>query len=441
MRYRTLVVLGVIWYIALFNWMYVRYLYQEFDYLGFGYDEPGRPYLIAAWVLAFAPSIWMPLWVTRPSQFAYWVLYITVLIPSMFVPLYAGLEPPAEVMWVLLALFMGFVIIGMTYAVPLHVFRRPTITPKTFWACATVLVAVLLVWLIKVYGRNLQFASFSDIYDLRNAADDLSEGSYVTYAFMLMTGAVGPFLMAYGLFCRKSAHFIAGAGAQLLIYSIAGTKGSLLSIAFVPGIYLLLVKTRLPFGLKFLSCCLLLLAGTFLSYIAVGGEPGVVHRIGLFVILCRALSINGLATTQYYDFFLHNPWTYYSHLHVANWFVSYPYKYPVGVELGLQYAGTTDLDATAHFWAMDGLAALGLAGVVLVSFCCAAVFWVLDSIASRHDPRFSALVIAYAAYNLANIGLFTSLLSGGLGLLMVVLYCLPGDKDAVGFRKMSTHFT
>ena len=50
--YRAYLVLGVMCYIAFFNWMYVRYLYQEFDYLGFGYDDPGLGYVIAGWVLA-----------------------------------------------------------------------------------------------------------------------------------------------------------------------------------------------------------------------------------------------------------------------------------------------------------------------------------------------------------------------------------------------------
>jgi hypothetical protein len=55
----------------------------------------------------------------------------------------------------------------------------------------------------------------------------------------------------------------------------------------------------------------------------------------------------------------------------------------------------------------------------------AAVFWMLDSAAQHRDPRLAVLITSYAAFNLANISMFTSLLSGGLGMLMLCLYLLP----------------
>jgi hypothetical protein len=429
--WRGLLILGAVCYVACFNWMYVRYLSPEFDYFGFDYNRPPVTYLVVAWTLAILPTFWMPLRLVRPSQLVYWTLYITVVIPSMFVPLYAGLNPPAEVIWLVITLFVGFAIVGVSYAVPLRRYQRPNVPPQLFWTVMTAVAVLLAAWMLVVYRKHLHIVSLADVYDLRDAASDMAEGTQVNYAFMLMTGAIGPFLMAYGLFCKKWWCFAAGACGQLLIYSIGGTKGSILSILFVPGMYLLLKLRRLPFGMKFLISVLAVLGLTSLSYIAVGGEPGVLHAMVLFVILLRTLSINGLATAQYYDFFTRNPLTYYSHLHVVNWFVRYPYKYPIGMELGLRYAGTTGLDATGHFWAMDGLAALGLPGILVISVCCACVFWLLDSVASRHTPELAALIITYAAYNFANIGMFTSLLSGGLFLLMLALYCLPVPKMSV----------
>jgi ABC-type uncharacterized transport system permease subunit len=93
--------------------------------------------------------------------------------------------------------------------------------------------------------------------------------------------------------------------------------------------------------------------------------------------------------------------------------------------VGSFYSGDPTLDANAHFWATDGLAAWGLWGILLVSVVCALVFWVLDSTAKGHDLRFTALVVTFEALNLANVSLFTSLLSGGLGLLMIFLYFAP----------------
>ena len=429
LRKRRFLFLTVVLYLAGFQWMYVHYLDPAFDYLGFRYYPPPLPYLALAWMLSLLPCLWMPIGLTRASQLAYWVLYIAVLIPSMFVPLFAQMEPASEIAVLMLVLFAGFSIVGCSYLLPLWKARAAHVSSRTLWKILGTGFAALAVWMVVVFHHHLQIVSFNDVYDLRDAANDVAEGSAVNYAFMLLTGAVNPFFMGYGLYYRRRWLVLCGAAGQLLVYSVGGTKGSILSILFVPGMYLLLRIRKVPFGTAFSLGCLALLAGFAAAYVASGEEPGVILSVALFVVFARTLAMGGLLTGQYYDFFQRNPYTYWSHIKGVNWFVHYPYQYPVGQELGLSYAGTTALDATTHFFATDGIEAAGLPGILLIAVLCAFVFWVLDSAAQKHDPRLAALVTTYAAYNLANISLFTSLLSGGLALLIGLLYCLPPDPE------------
>src|SRR5262249_1743147 len=102
---RLLLVGGIAAYIACFHWMYVHYLYPEWGYFGFDYNPPATKYLVLAWVLSLLPSFWMPIKLTRPSQLAYWVLYITTIIPSMFVPLFMAIDPAAEISLLMIVLF------------------------------------------------------------------------------------------------------------------------------------------------------------------------------------------------------------------------------------------------------------------------------------------------------------------------------------------------
>ena len=53
----------------------------------------------------------------------------------------------------------------------------------------------------------------------------------------------------------------------------------------------------------------------------------------------------------------------------------------------------------------------------------------IDSVSQKHDPRLAALVLSYAVYNLGNLSVFTSLLSGGMGLLVVFLYFMPAQGE------------
>ncbi len=422
--------MGVIAYVACFEWMYENYLYPIWGYFGFDYNPPAGIYLVLAWILSVTPSLWMPIKLSRPSQLSYWVLYIAVIIPSMFVPLYAGLDSPAEVARLMWALFVGFAITGSNYLLPLFRIHPWRIPRKLFWRAVVCVSATLALWMVVVFRHHLQIVSFLEVYDLRDAASDLAEGTDVNYAFMLLTGAVNPFLMGCGLYYRRKWFFMAGALGQLLVYSVAGTKGSILSVAFILGFYALLKTHTFEFGLKMVFAALALIGGMCLSYAWAHYDPGPLQALLLFVVLMRVLSINGLLTAQYYSFFQSNPLTYFSHIKGVNWFVHYPYQYSVGQEIGLASSGTTSLDATAHFWATDGIGGWGLPGILLVSVLCALVFWMLDSLTRRHDPRFIALVTTYAAYNLANISIFTTLLSGGLGLLMLALYCMPTGAPA-----------
>jgi len=422
---RIALVLAIVAYVSCFEWMYKNYLYPMWGYFGFDYNAPSSGSLLLAWTLSVAPSIWMPLKLTRPSQLAYWVLYLTVIIPSMFVPLFVGLDRQNEILVLMVVLFAGFGLAGSSYLIPLFEIRSSTIQSRTFWRGFWIVAIVLAVWMILVFRNHVQLVSFLGAYDLRYSANDVAEGSQVNYAFMLLSGAVDPFLLACGLYYRRMELFMFGALGQLLVYVVGGTKGSILSLIFIPCFFVILNKAKRPFGITITLALLVLIGGMCTSYYAAGYDPGVLHSIALFVVLMRLLSINGLLTAEYYNFFQSHPVTYLSNIKGISLFVPYPYKFTIGQEIGLAFSGTTDLDATAHFWATDGIGGLGLSGIIVISIVCAVVFWIVDSFARHHDARFAALVITYAAYNLSNISIFTTLFSGGLGLLALLLYLMP----------------
>jgi hypothetical protein len=201
------------------------------------------------------------------------------------------------------------------------------------------------------------------------------------------------------------------------------------SILFILAIYLLVRGDHLPFALKLVWGLVALFVVLSVSSVVTESDEGSLLWMVLFLAFMRTFAVNGLMTAWYYDFFQRNPQTHFSHVTGVNWVLRYPYANPLGIEVGSFYSGNITADANGHFWATDGLASFGLPGILLISVFCAFVFWVLDSVAEKHDPRLAALVISYAAYNLANIGIFTSLLSGGLGLLMLILYLMPRWKS------------
>ncbi len=438
-KQRLAVVGGVFIYVACFQWVYIHYLYQTFDYFGFDYYPPATRYLALGWVLSLLPSLWIPIKLTRASQLAYWVLYLTAIIPSMWVPLYVGLNPSPEIALVMLTLFAGFAILGTVYLVPVIPLGPARMRPENFWKLYAALGLAMALWIIIVFRSNLAVVSFWQVYELRDVASEMAEGNPVNYAFMLLTGAIAPFLIAWGLYHRRALLYVAGCLGQVLAYMAGGAKGSLLSIVFISGLYVLLTrKQQYPFAVKLMAAIVALVLGTVVTYLVAGveatPESAPILFMAVSLVFMRTFGIGGLMTAQYYDFFQRNPQTLYSHIKGVSSFVQYPYANAIGLEIGSFYTGNPMQDSTAHFWATDGLAAMGLPGVLLISVFCALVFWAIDCVADRHGSRLGALIICFAAFNIANISLFTSLLSGGLALLIVFMYLAPGKPGPAAAR-------
>lgn len=197
----------------------------------------------------------------------------------------------------------------------------------------------------------------------------------------------------------------------------------IVSIFVLPVFAFILRDKGASFGLKISWTCALLTLVLYMGR-SLGGDDSLFFVL-LSLVFMRTFGSSGLTTAWYHDFFLRNPLTYYSHIKGISWFVLYPYNNPLGIEVGSFYSGNPTLDDNAHFWATDGLAAWGLSGVLLVSIVCAFVFWLFDSTARGHDLRFATLLVTFEALNLGNTSIFTTLLSGGLGLMMIFLYFAP----------------
>jgi hypothetical protein len=421
---RVWLVVGVILFVLILRWAYINWLSLIFGYYGFTYTVPPDRYLALAFICSVLPSLWMPMEVTRPSQLGYWVLYLTVFIPSMVIPLFVQLSELPSIARLIATLFVGFAILGSSYLFPLRQPRPTRQGQSVFWYGFALLIIICGGTAFLTLRNNIHLVSFSEIYDVRDAASEMSTGPLTNYSVMWLYGAINPFLIAWGLFYKRPSFFIAGALGQLLVYSSFGTKASLLSVVFILGLYLLFRIGKAPFALKLTWVIVAFFALLCGAYIFSGEEPGLILFGLLFLVFFRSFGLAGLLTGQYLNFFQHNPFTHYSHLKIVDLFVRYPFHYPLGTEIGYYYYNPL-VDTTAHFWATDGIAALGLPGILLISIIGAVVFWCIDSFTQHQDPRLAGLATFYATYSLANLSMFTTFLSGGLGLLILLLYFAP----------------
>ncbi|HTY08890.1 MAG TPA: hypothetical protein VMF29_06975 [Candidatus Edwardsbacteria bacterium] len=423
---RAFLVCAVAGYVACFRWIYLSWLNPNFEYYGFT-CHPLRPeLLLAAWLLSLLPACWMPFDLHRPSQLIYWIMYLAVYVPSIWVPMLMGLRPAGQLIALAAALGAGFALIGLNYTLPVLKVRARKIPPKLFWIGWWAMAAALTLWVLRVFHGHIRLVSFGQVYaELRFASDELMQGSAIRYAVMWLAGMVYPFVMAWGLVRRRWPMALAGGLGQLLLYATTGAKSAVVSIAVIGLLFLLLGRQGKWFGPKLVLAVIVLMAGLNMLDIRLDPDKASGLYMASSLVFMRIFGIPGLLTGFYQDFFSVHPWTYFSHVSGINHLVRYPYGASIGMEVGNYYYGNPDLNANTHLWGMDGLAGFGLAGILMVSLLCGLAFWLLDSVAADHDRVLAALMVSFTALNIGNMSLFTTMLSGGLGLIIVLLAVMP----------------
>lgn len=428
LRNRAFLVVGILLYITLYNYLYIHWLAPTFSYAGMTYTPPATSMLVAAWILAVLPTFWMPVRLTRTSQIPYWFIYLLVYVPSMFSPLYMALESNDQLALLMACMVAGFLIISCCYLVRPIRLTHHLIPASLFWSCVAAITILLDLWVIAIYHSHMHIVGFNKIYGLRSQASKLGHGTGVGYPMMLLGSLLDPLYIAYGLFRKNNRLVLLGCVNQLLLYSIGGSKAVILSAVIMLGISIIIGRSGRAFGVRLMGAMLAVLSA--LVVISFFSHSNIVLGYAISILFSRTFANGGFMTAVYSSFFHSHPLTYLSNVHGISFFIHYPYSESLGSAVGYGALGNPNIDVNAHFWAMDGLAGFGPPGIVYISVVCAFVFWVLDSAASRHDILFSSLAVVFVTINLTNASLFTTLVSGGLGLLIILLMGMPSAEPA-----------
>jgi hypothetical protein len=82
------------------------------------------------------------------------------------------------------------------------------------------------------------------------------------------------------------------------------------------------------------------------------------------------------------------------------------------------------MDANANLWA-TAYSDLGFPGMMLFSLLLGAILNLFDTLTGDLDLGFACMLIVFPSMILANSGLLTSLLTQGIGLLLIMVILVP----------------
>ncbi|MBA4307908.1 MAG: hypothetical protein C0429_14350 [Sphingopyxis sp.] len=399
-------------------------------YFGFTYRLTDNRILYAACVIAALPALLLS---SRPKTFAEcaaWFLYSLVYLPCLIVPVMQFSSDLDRLLQIFGTTFVGCILFLLISRGEVQRIRIKEIPSQIFWGGLAAIWAMLMLIIYVSFEGAIQFVGFDSVYDQRFAGAEAATVS-ARYAIAILSSAIDPFLIAAGLYTKR--YWITGIGifSQFFLFGTLAARAVLLSPLFIIGVFLLSDKNGNMKGNLFLIGMLLVIALTapFLAnYNPVGGG---INNI-LTLIYLRTLLISGAIFGVYEQFFALYPLTYFSNNNIISSFVQYPYgDLSVGqaVMLTLIPSAARDIgELNANFLATDGIAALGVAGVPIVSTIVAVVLRFFSRLVPPERTVLFASSGTAFILSMANTSLLTSLVTGG-GVLLVLLIAFAPLKS------------
>ena len=420
-------------YIAALDFAYRAYLPKFWGGWGFSYFDKSDADHSAMFIVAVLPAIWQRSANTRPSTLFQLILYIIVYVPTIVVSYNVSpiLSDRIISLWMHI-LFGTAIIAAMTTYLPLYL-GRVTMARNHRTVLITTAFCVMFGLVVYGYGSNIDIFSFRDIYKHRFEVLKQEPFAPAVYSYWWLSGAILPLGLVWAIHTRSLLLFAVCFMAQIIMFGAISSKSAGLTAFATPLFYLFACVFKESFGTVLILAVALLvtLAGAFATN---AGLVGIV----ISTLLARTLGIPGITAVQYDKFFSTYGYTYWTHINFIRLFSDYPYSREIPYEVGMHYYHNDLLSWNANFWASDGIAAFGLPGIIIISIFAGLVLRILDQSCKHLDPRLTAAWALAPAMALSNIGLFTCLLTDGLGVMILIAFMLP-PRESTPSKRGKTH--
>lgn len=410
-----------------------RFIAPTFTYLGYGYRTVPFEWMCVAVTLAALAAPALPRRIERPSQFASTVVFILVIVPSIAMGFALGRLEYTD------AAVHGALMVGAYWLLALTVrgfspgrdgtlragrrgrrLNGPiVILPKaTETGAVVVLLAIFLLghaYLALTLGLSFDFVALVDVYDVRQEySGDVSGAPFAAYLVPWLGNAIGPIIAVYGAYRRHWWLVGLAAMGQLALYAQTGLKTLLFSLPALAVVALLLTMSRRAHRLVLAA-----LAGIVLIAVI---DEAVGDGLLTSLFVRRFVVTPGVLSSMYYEFFSERPFTYLSQS-VLEGVTTYPFANPVPIEVGSYWTSYAP-SANANFLA-DGFANFGAVGLLLFALLTGLLLRLYDVLADGLPVIATSLLLVMPLVTLSNSGLLTSLMTHGVGLVLLMVGVLP----------------
>ncbi|MCG1021404.1 O-antigen polymerase [Sutcliffiella horikoshii] len=272
-----------------------------------------------------------------------------------------------------------------------------------------IILSVFLI--IQRGGIDFRAFNFDTIYDLR-AENNIS--GFLGYMVNWCAKVLFPFFFMYYLYKKNIKMILLVSSLQLLLYLSFGNKAFLFSIGIV---ILSAIFMKKNIYLKGMGIFLTVI-NVFSLLLVYVNLTDILHR----AIPYRMLFIPAQIQYQYYEFFSSKDKMVFAEGFIGKIFLlENDYQIPIPVLISNYFLDNDSHSNTGLF--ADAYYNGGILGMLIIASIFALILILIDSFTFNIPPFFVIGSLSYILFVLNDTGLQTTLLTGGLG-LMIMLFVL-----------------
>jgi len=315
--------------------------------------------------------------------------------------------PPIIVLFIIFFHLLSYV--SFVYKPRVRLIKNRINQQQIIWFIAG-LAFIMLIPFFLAYGLKVNFRVFlfKDIYEVRAIA--AQKATFITSYFLSwLMKIVIPIGLVLGLKNKKWLLFSFFTLAQIYLFTLAGHRSAFISFFVV---FILFIDShRKQISVLLLTIILLIIASKLVT-ITTG------NLIAESTIVRRAFFLPAIIMNDYFDFFKGNH-TYLSYSILHN-YIEYPFDLQPPQLIGKYYFNHETANVNSGFIS-DGFMNFGNIGVIINIFIVVAITRVFQFV---KVPSIYSGIILIILYTLISSFLFTSLLTHGILLFMLLILFL-----------------
>lgn len=404
-------------FLCVYHFSYCYFISPTFNYAGYSYIKRSLEIYVLTYGLTLFP-VFFYRFIFNASNYGLSLLYMFCFAPSMLTATFMFPDNISDLILLLFSLSLSMSALFFSSSKSNNEFGAQK-DIKSGAIRLFIHSLSTLAFIIVIYDNwsHMALVSFYNVYELRFQARDSAGGAFSGYLTMWLSICFLPYYMTTGILNKNKLRIIVAVIIAVTVYMTNGSKSTLLLPFIILGLYYFIKLSKCYFLLNLM----VVMSVVSLFMLSLDNQD---YQMTKAIFFMRVLATPGWTLVTYYDYFSHNFFTYYTHVSFINSLTgAYPYgDHSLGQMIGYKYSNSYDANFNANFWSTDGLAALGILGILPATVMMMVIVLLIDKASKYYNSIFVSLWFTGFWMTLLNAPLSTSLLSGGGLIIMFALY-------------------